>query len=64
MIILLGYREESMCHWLGIVDRTNLLFFRKVMYLESAEKLTHKTIFEGFVAVVRSKNASPTWSDV
>ncbi len=34
------------------------------MYLESAEKLTHKTIFEGFVAVVRSKNASPTWSDV
>ena len=30
----------------------------------SAEKLAHKTIFEGFVAVVRSKNASPTWSDV
>ena len=26
--------------------------------------LAHKTIFEGFVAVVRSKNVSPTWSDV
>ena len=24
----------------------------------------HKTIFEGFVAVARSKNASPTWNDV
>ena len=24
----------------------------------------HKAIFEGFVAVVRSKNASPTWNDV
>jgi hypothetical protein len=34
------------------------------MYLEPAEKLAHKTIFEGFVAVVHSKNASPTWSDV
>ena len=34
------------------------------MYLEPAEKLAHKAIFEGFVAVVRSKNASPTWSDV
>ena len=34
------------------------------MYLEAVEKLAHKTIFEGFVAVVRSKNASPTWSDV
>jgi hypothetical protein len=34
------------------------------MYLEPAEKLAHKTIFEGFVAVVRSKNASPTWNDV
>ena len=30
----------------------------------TAEKLVHKTIFEGFVAVVRSKNASPTWGDV
>ena len=26
--------------------------------------LAHKAIFEGFVAVVRSKNASPTWNDV
>ena len=34
------------------------------MYLEPADKLAHKTTFEGFVAVVRSKNASPTWSDV
>jgi hypothetical protein len=34
------------------------------VYLEPAEKLAHKTIIERFVAVVRSKNASPTWSDV
>ena len=34
------------------------------MYLEPAEKLAHKTTFEGFVVLVRSKNASPTWSDV
>jgi hypothetical protein len=34
------------------------------MYLEPAEKLAHKTTFEGFVAVVRSKNAPPSWSDV
>ena len=34
------------------------------MYLERAKKLAHKTIIERFVAVVRSKNASPTWSDV
>lgn len=26
--------------------------------------LAHKAIFEGFVAVVPSKNASPTWNDV
>ena len=26
--------------------------------------LVHKTIFEGVVAVVRRKNASPTWNDV
>ena len=31
------------------------------MYLERAEA---ETIIERFVAVVRSKNASPTWSDV
>ncbi len=34
------------------------------MYLESAERRAHKTIIERFVTVVRSKNASPTWSDV
>ena len=34
------------------------------MYLEPAEKLAHKTVIERFVAVIRSKNASPTWSDV
>ncbi|SHH28734.1 hypothetical protein [Bradyrhizobium erythrophlei] len=34
------------------------------MYLERAKKLAHKAIIERFVAVVRSKNASPTWSDV
>jgi hypothetical protein len=34
------------------------------VYLEPAEKFAHKTIIERFVAVVRSKNASPTWSDV
>ena len=36
----------------------------EVVYLESTEKLAHKTIVERFVAVARSKNASPTWSDV
>ena len=34
------------------------------MYLEPAERGAHKTIIERFVAVVHSKNASPTWSDV
>ena len=34
------------------------------MYLEPAERRAHKTIIERFVTVVRSKNASPTWSDV
>ena len=34
------------------------------MYLEPAEKLAHKTIFEGFAAVARSKSSSPTWNDV
>jgi len=38
--------------------------FAEVVYLEPAEKLAHETIFEGFMAVVRSKNASPTWNDV
>jgi hypothetical protein len=34
------------------------------VYLEAAEMLAHKIIFEGFVVVVRSKNGSPTWNDV
>jgi hypothetical protein len=34
------------------------------VYFEPAEMLAQKAIFEGFVAVVRSKNASPTWNDV
>jgi hypothetical protein len=34
------------------------------VYRELAEKRAHKTVIERFVAVVRSKNASPTWSDV
>ena len=34
------------------------------MYLERAEKLAHKTVMERLVAVVRSKNALPIWSDV
>ena len=38
--------------------------FAEVVYYEPAEKRAHKTIIERFVAVVRSKNASPTWSDV
>jgi hypothetical protein len=38
--------------------------FAEVVYYEPAEKRAHKTIIERFVAVVRSKNASPGWSDV
>jgi hypothetical protein len=54
-----------MCHWLGMVDPTNPIHsFAEVVYPERAEKLAHRTIIERFVAVVRSKNASPTWSDV
>jgi hypothetical protein len=34
------------------------------VYHEPAEKCAHKTVIERFVAVVRSKKASPTWSDV
>ena len=34
------------------------------MYLERVEKATQKAITEGFMAVVRSKIVSPTWSDV
>jgi hypothetical protein len=34
------------------------------VYLERVEKVTQKAITEGFMAVVRSKIVSPTWSDV
>jgi hypothetical protein len=51
------------CHWLGIADRP-ICSFAEVVYPEPAEMRAHKTIIERFVAVVRSKNASPTWSDV
>jgi hypothetical protein len=34
------------------------------VYLERVEKVTQKAITEGFMAVVRSKIGSPTWSDV
>jgi hypothetical protein len=34
------------------------------VYLERAEKLAHQTVTERLVAVVRSKNASPTWTDI
>jgi hypothetical protein len=36
----------------------------KVVYLGQTKKLAHINIIERFVAVVRSKNASPTWGDV
>jgi hypothetical protein len=42
----------------------NNLRFRAGNHLEVAEKLARKSTFEGVVAVVRSKNAFPTWSDV
>ena len=38
--------------------------FAETVYLEAAEKVAHKTIFEGLVAVVRGKNTSPTWNDI
>ena len=38
--------------------------FAKVVYLESAEKFANKITSEGFMDVVRTKNAPPTWSDV
>src|SRR6266481_5692679 len=64
MVILLGYRGGRAC----ATGETSLIrpicSFSQVVSLEPAEKLAHKTIFEGFVAVVRSKNTSPTWNDV
>jgi hypothetical protein len=52
-----------MCHWLARLIRP-ICSFEDVVYLEPTEQLAHKTITERFVAVVRSKNDSPTWSDV
>jgi hypothetical protein len=52
-----------MCHWLGWLIRP-IFSFAEVVYYEPAEKRAHKTIIERFVAVIRSKNASPGWSDV
>jgi hypothetical protein len=60
MIILLGYGEQIMCQWSGVVDAT----LRKSCILSEVEKVAQKAITEGFVAVVRSKIVSPTWSDV
>jgi hypothetical protein len=36
----------------------------EAVYLERAKKLAHKTVIERLVAVARSKNVSPTWSNV
>ena len=33
-------------------------------FILSAKKFAPETVIERFVPVVRSKNASPTWSDV
>jgi hypothetical protein len=35
-----------MCHWLGIVDPTNLPF-AEVVYVERAEKVAHKPSLKG-----------------
>jgi hypothetical protein len=39
-------------------------FLAEVVYLERAKKLAQITIIERFVAVVRGKNVSPSWSDI
>jgi hypothetical protein len=52
-----------MCHWLGWLIRP-IFSVADVVYYEPAEKRARKTIIERFVAVVRRKNASQTWSDV
>jgi hypothetical protein len=52
-----------MCHFLGILDRA-ICCFCASRVSSTSENLVHKTIFEGFVAVIRSKKASPTWGDV
>src|SRR6266576_5735718 len=52
-----------MSHLLGILDRP-ICCSCASRVSSTSENLVHKTIFEGFVAVIRSKKASPTWSDV
>src|SRR6202795_1698813 len=65
MVILLGYRgAEHVQHWLGIVDLDQSAPYAQVGYSKPAERRAHKTIFEGFMAVVRSKSTLPTWNDV
>jgi hypothetical protein len=51
-----------MCHRLGLIRP--ICSFCETRVSLAAEKLVHKTVLKGFGAVVRSKNASPTWSDV
>jgi hypothetical protein len=65
MVILLGSvkEEDSLCHSLGIFDPANPLLLRKSCIFRQPRS-SLKNIVERFVAVVRSKNASPTWSDV
>jgi hypothetical protein len=48
-------------HWLGIVDLTNLLSVQKSVILSQPRGAR---INQGFIAVVRSNNTSPTWNDV
>jgi len=52
-----------MCHWRDILDRTNLLPRPKSGILSQPRgvRINHH---EGFKAVVRRKNTSPTWNDV
>src|SRR6266496_4169040 len=64
MVILLGYRGGEHCHWLGIVDLTNLIPLPKSFILSEPRSSLIKPSLKGSLAVVRSKNASPTWSDV
>ena len=49
---------------LGILDRTNMLAIRNSGILSQPMRCARKTIFEGLMAVVRSKTTSPTWSAV
>src|ERR1700751_431094 len=63
MVTLLGYGEEDMCHWRGVVDPVTVPY-AEVEYLEPAQSSCIKPSLKGFMAVVRPKNTSPTWNDV